>query len=198
MRWVVFDYGDVISKHTSGLPALARLLGTPLAGFDAVYWASRESYDNGRTDLDYWRAIGAAVGVDVDEELSGRLTELDVAGWLDVEPASADLLTDLSEAGVPMALLSNAPTTFARTAEQQPWTKHFRHLLFSADLGFVKPDARIWAALADRLDAEPDDLVFFDDRQVNIDGAVTAGLSGLLWRGADGARRELRELGLLS
>jgi len=177
---------------------LARLLGTPLTGFDAVYWASRESYDNGRTDLDYWRAIGAAVGVDVDEELSGRLTELDVAGWLDVEPASADLLTDLSEAGVPMALLSNAPTTFARTAEQQPWTKHFRHLLFSADLGFVKPDARIWAALADRLDAEPDDLVFFDDRQVNIDGAVTAGLSGLLWRGADGARRELRELGLLS
>lgn len=198
MRWIVFDYGEVISKPTGALPAMARLFGVPVEDFGAAYWAGREAYDEGQADLDYWRAIGAAVGVEVDEELSDRLTETDVAGWLEVEPAAADLLVELSDAEVPMALLSNAPGTFARTAEQQPWTKHFRHLLFSADLGFIKPYPRIWAELADRLDAEPGDLVFLDDRQVNIDGAEAAGLSGLLWRGAEGARADLRRLGVLS
>jgi putative hydrolase of the HAD superfamily len=198
MRWVVFDYGNVISKETAALPVLAGLLGVPEAGFDAVYWAGRETYDHGQADLDYWRALGAEVGAEVDQELSDRLTEVDVAGWLEVDPAAADLLTDLAEAGVPLALLSNAPVSFARIAEQQPWTKHFGHLVFSGDLGFIKPDPRIWAELADRLDAETGDLVFLDDRQVNIDGALAAGLTGLLWRGAEGARAELTRLGLLS
>lgn len=191
MRWVVFDYGEVISEPNGELPALAALLGVPVEDFSAGYWAARHDYDAGQPDLEYWRAVGAAVGVPVDEALARRLTELDVRGWLRPVPAVVELVAELASAGVPLALLSNAPVSMARTAERQPWTAHFRHLVFSGDLGVAKPDPRIFAALAERIGVEPADCVFFDDRQVNVDAAVAVGLRGVRWRGAAHAREVL-------
>lgn len=191
MRWVVFDYGEVISEPTGELPALAAMLGVPVVDFARGYWPAREAYDAGGSDLEYWRAVGAAVDVPVDPSLARRLTEVDVRGWLRPEPAVVELLAELESAGVPLALLSNAPVSFARVAEREPWTRHFRHLLFSGDVGVAKPDPRIFAALAERIGAEPADCVFFDDRQVNVDGAVAAGLRGVLWQGPAHARQVL-------
>ncbi|KAA2260103.1 HAD family phosphatase [Solihabitans fulvus] len=198
MRWLVFDYGEVISRRTEAVPALAARLGVDAEAFDASYWAARNPYDRGQADLDYWRAVAAPFGVTVDEGTSSELTDLDVAGWLYPEPATLELLADLDEAGVPLALLSNAPVSFGRVAERQPWTKHFRHLVFSGDLGVAKPDAEIWATLVERLGARPADCVFLDDRQENIDGALAAGLGGWLWADAADARTRLTQLSFLS
>ncbi|MFD1148237.1 HAD family hydrolase [Saccharothrix hoggarensis] len=191
MRWVVFDYGEVISEPTGELPSLAALLGAPVEEFARGYWGARDAYDRGQSDVDYWRAVGAAVGVPVDAALAARLTEVDTRGWLRVDPAVVALIEELAAGGVPLALLSNAPVSFARTAEREPWTRHFRHLVFSGDLGVAKPDPRIFTALAERIGVAPGDCVFFDDRQVNVDGAIAAGLSGVRWQGALHAREVL-------
>ncbi|MGM1058758.1 HAD family hydrolase [Saccharothrix sp. Mg75] len=191
MRWVVFDYGEVISRPTEALPELASLLGVPEEGFAAAYWAPRHDYDSGTPDLGYWRAVGARLGVGVDAELAARLTDVDVRGWLLPDPSVVALVEELAASGVPLALLSNAPASFARVAEREPWAAHFRHLVFSGDLGVAKPDRRIFTALVERLGAEPGDCVFFDDRQVNVDGANAAGLTGVLWRGSSHARSVL-------
>lgn len=192
MRWVVFDYGEVISKPTEELPTLASLLGVSVEAFSSGYWTARDAYDRGQSDLEYWRAVGAAVDVPVDAALAERLTEVDVRGWLRPEPAVVGLIEELASAGVPLALLSNAPVSFARTAEKQPWTRHFQHLVFSGDLGVAKPDPRIFTGLAELIGAAPGDCVFFDDRQANVDGAIAAGLSGVLWQGTSHARQVLR------
>jgi putative hydrolase of the HAD superfamily len=42
-----------------------------------------------------------------------------------------ELVREPASAGVPPALLPDAPVSLARTAEEQPWTRHFRHLVFS-------------------------------------------------------------------
>jgi putative hydrolase of the HAD superfamily len=191
VRWVVFDYGEVISQPSGALPELASLLGAPVEDFAAAYWEPRHDYDSGTPDLVYWRAVGARLGVEVDEALSARLTDVDVRGWLRPDPSVLELLADLASEGVPLALLSNASATFARVAEREPWTRHFRHLVFSGDLGVAKPDPRIFAALAERIGADPRDCVFFDDRQVNVDGANAAGLTGVLWQGSSHARSVL-------
>ena len=196
-RWVVFDYGEVISKRTGALPDLARTLGAATEAFEPAYWAERDAYDRGLPDTEYWRAVGARVGRKVDDATASRLTELDTHGWLRLDSDTVTLIDHLSAAGVPLALLSNAPSSFGRLVEGQSWSARFEHLMFSGDLGVAKPDGKIWAALLDRLAASPSDCVFLDDRKINVDGAIAAGLRGLLWTDAPSARARLVDFGLL-
>jgi putative hydrolase of the HAD superfamily len=194
MNWVVFDYGGVISKPTAALPELASIMGAPVPEFTAAYWANRSDYDAGAADRWFWESIATAVGVDgVDEALSARLTELDVEGWLDTEPATLELLAELNAAGVPLALLSNAPTSFGRVAERQEWARHFRQVIFSGDLGLRKPFPEIYAMLTARLGVSAAECFFVDDRQENVDGANAAGLRAARWTGAGAARNLLAD-----
>ncbi|HEY4453268.1 MAG TPA: HAD-IA family hydrolase [Pseudonocardiaceae bacterium] len=197
MRWVVFDFGQVIGLRTEAVPDLAARVGAPLAEFEAGYWAHRAEYDLVGDDLSYWRAVLDPVGIAVDAGFVAELTELDEAGWLRVDPGALALIVELFEAGVPLAILSNAPSSFGRAVAAQPWAKYFRTLLFSADLGVSKPDRAIYETLLDRIDAVAADCLFTDDRQANVDGAVAAGLRAERWQGADALRPFLVEFGVL-
>ncbi|WP_020669374.1 HAD-IA family hydrolase [Amycolatopsis nigrescens] len=191
MNWIVFDYGEVISTRTTALPSMAAALGVQQAAFEPRYWAHRDRYDRGCTDLEYWRAVGDDLGLAVDQSTSDTLTALDVEGWSHTSPESVELLAALAEAGASLALLSNAPSSFARFAERQDWAGHFRVRLFSGDVGIAKPDPEIFRTLVSRLGAEPADCLFFDDRQSNIDGARAAGLRAHRWLGVSTAEAAL-------
>lgn len=190
-NWIVFDYGEVICGRTAALPELAATMGVDAGDFESQYWAHREAYDRGASDLTYWTAIGATLGVSVDPSTSDALTEIDIAGWSRPDPAVLDLLTTLAEAGAALALLSNAPASFARFAERQDWAGHFRVRVFSGDVGVAKPDPEIFRLLLSRLDAGAEDCLFFDDRQSNIDGARAVGLRAHRWLGIETAHAAL-------
>ncbi|WP_434452215.1 HAD-IA family hydrolase [Lentzea sp. E54] len=190
MRWIVFDFGEVISQRNPALPALAARLGVSLESFEAAYW-DRDAYDRGCSDAEYWASIGSSLGLSFDSAAVRELTALDNAGWLD-DPVveTVTLIEDLAALGVPLALLSNAPVTFSRLAEKVPWAKHFKHLVFSGDLGYAKPDAAIWKHVETVIGSS--DVIFFDDRRPNVDGALAAGWDARLWTSALAARAELR------
>ncbi|MBB5154495.1 HAD family hydrolase [Saccharopolyspora phatthalungensis] len=196
LRWVVFDYGEVISRRTAALPAIAALLGVEPPEFERAYFAERTAYDWGLPDLEYWQAVAARLGKSVDAALSARLTRTDVAGWAETAPESLRLLEDLHHQGVTMAVLSNAPSSFGRAAEQETWARLFKHLIFSGDLSLAKPDAGIYRALLETIDAPAAECLFFDDRQENVDGARRVGLHAERWQGADAARGTLRSHGI--
>jgi putative hydrolase of the HAD superfamily len=183
--WLVFDYGGVISRHTQAIPAMAALVGTTVEAFEPGYWSERDPYDRGCPDIDYWRAVCAHVGVEVDHALSDELTRLDIDGWLPTDDKTVKLLGQLAGMGARLALLSNAPVSFGRAAERQPWAEHFTHLVFSGDLRLAKPDAEFYAALFGKLGARAADCLFVDDRQVNVDGALAVGMAAHLWTSAD-------------
>ncbi|GAB3287600.1 HAD family hydrolase [Parasphingorhabdus pacifica] len=196
MRWVVFDYGNVISRTTTALPKIAAALGAPVAEFEAVYSAERRAYDAGCTDLEFWRLVGGRLGVEIDEARAAEITAIDEAGWSELDPAALRLVDDLCGTHVRLALLSNAPSSFARSVEQRDWTRPFAQLVFSGDLRVVKPDEQIYRELLSRIAADPAECVFFDDRPENVTAAVRAGMHSHVWRGADEARTALRDHGL--
>jgi len=154
MRWIVFDFGEVISRRNPGIPGMASRLGVSVDEFESAYW-DRDAYDRGGSDAAYWELIGSRLGQSFDADAVLGMTALDNGGWLtDPVPETVALLDDLDSLGVPLALLSNAPVTFARLAEKESWAKHFRHLIFSGDLRSAKPDAAIWQHLISALDAD--------------------------------------------
>lgn len=114
-------------------------------------------------------------------------------------PGSVDLVRELHAAGVTQWGLTNwshelwphAPRLFPFLDEL------LDGVVVSGTEGLAKPDPRIYALVAERAGLPPDELVFFDDKQVNVHGAASAGLDAHLFTAAEDARQVLIGRGLL-
>jgi len=73
----------------------------------------------------------------------------------------------------------------------------FRPRLFSADLGVLKPDPRVYQIALNLMNSEPDETLFIDDDPKHVAGAQAMDLVTHHFRCAEILERELTTLGLL-
>jgi putative hydrolase of the HAD superfamily len=74
---------------------------------------------------------------------------------------------------------------------------YFDVALSSCYLGLRKPDAPIYRRALDILGRPPERILFIDDRAENVAGAVSVGMKGIQFLGADSLRPELVGLGVI-
>jgi putative hydrolase of the HAD superfamily len=186
-RVVVFDYGEVISLSPSDRDKaeLLSVAGVPDSEFWAPYWAHRDGLDGGSTSVrEYWKLVASDLGVEWTEARIHELWVADFTGWLSVDPATFDVVADLHDGGTRVALLSNAGFDFASPFRFSPMARFFERMFISAELSKVKPDADIYLEVARELGITPEQMVFIDNKQVNVDGAVALGITGHHFVGA--------------
>ncbi len=176
MTWLLCDYGEVLSlaqpiDERLGLVAAS---GCDESSFWSAYWEHRGAYDRADlTALQYWTRVLQRAP---DEKQFGELIERDVASWLHVNEVAVAAAGRAGQRGYRLALLSNAPIEIADAIDRLPALTAFEPRLFSCRLREVKPNPAIYLEILDRLQARPEEIVFFDDRQVNVDAALSAGI----------------------
>lgn len=185
-RVVVFDYGEVIS-HSPSDRARAELLEVAGVGAELFwdpYWAHRDGLDHGTSSIrEYWKLVAADIGVDWSESKIHELWVADFTGWLSVNTGTFDVLGDLHAGGTRIALLSNAGFDFASPFRFSPMAQFFERMFISAEMLKLKPNADIFLEVADELGITPAQMVFIDNKQVNVDGAEALGITGHLFVG---------------
>lgn len=179
MRTIVFDLGEVLVPSGGVLPPLAAELGVPAEQLAAAYWPGRLEYDLGGSAEAYWTGVLTALGRAPEPALLARICALDAAKWSVLPAGSRDLLAGLD--GSRLGVLSNAPAPLAAAVRAAEWSALVDVLVFSADIGLVKPDPAIYGR-ADALYATtPGDVVFFDDRAENVAAARAHGWDAHVW-----------------
>lgn len=194
---VVFDLGGVLVSPTDQVDHLAEALGVSPDEARDAYWA-RDAYDAGCSELDYWGPIFERFGVPLTPELAEDLGWYDARAWGRIRPEVLAILEELHEAGVHVAVLSNAPVKMAAVLEEAPWRSLYSELFVSGLLGMVKPHREIYDAVAEGLGVPAGRIHFIDDRQPNVDGAVAAGWNAELWTSDEDTREWLVGLGVLA
>ncbi|MBI5240611.1 MAG: HAD family phosphatase [Elusimicrobia bacterium] len=122
--------------------------------------------------------------------------------WCDhftLERRTAALLKKVARR-VPTYLLSNTHALhYDFIKSRYAFVKLVRGAALSHELGMRKPEARIFrAALRLARLRRPEQALFIDDLEVNVEGARRAGLRALRYRGPEDLARRLKELGLLA
>jgi epoxide hydrolase-like predicted phosphatase len=78
-------------------------------------------------------------------------------------------------------ILSNSMHGARRVEEERfGFSEMFDVIVYSHEIGLVKPDPRAYQVLLDQLGAPPDQVIFIDDRQDNVDAAARLGMHGVL------------------
>ena len=163
-----------------------------------------------------WRAWLASPAVRAHE--SGQLSEMEFAKQVVAEfdldiapeayliefrdwiigpfPGALDLLSHTKER-YQTALLSNIGSAHWPKIEAMDLLPRVHHAFPSFKLGAVKPDQEYFQRALNAMNISPDEAIFFDDNQINCDGALRFGIAAYCTRGVEETRGKLVELGLL-
>jgi putative hydrolase of the HAD superfamily len=194
-RVVVFDYGEVISRSPSvaSRAALEAVAGVDPKLFRVSYDAHRDGLDRGTTSIrDYWKLIAADTGAEWSEARIHELWVADFTGWISIDVEVFEIIADLHAGGTRIALLSNAGFDFASGFRYSPVARFFERIFVSAEMLKLKPEADIYLEVAHELGITCAEMVFIDNKQVNVAGAVSLGITGHHFVGAAGLRRFLQ------
>jgi putative hydrolase of the HAD superfamily len=75
--------------------------------------------------------------------------------------------------------------------------RYFQIALSSCYVGLRKPGLPIYRRALDILGSEPHRILFIDDREENVAGALAVGMRGIRFTGDDALRREFLSLGVI-
>ncbi len=191
-RGVLFDlYGTLVRpfrrrEHLLAVAQCAQILGVPP---DALQQAFNLDYQRRiRGELkSAWeslapmaRALGAqpsTAALSAAQEILDRFVE----EGLEPLPQAIPLLEDLRRGGIAIGLCSNCsgevPTRFMRG----PLGPFFEAPVFSSEVGFVKPNPRIYEAALAGLGLRPEEVLYVGDGSDNeLSGAAACGMRAVL------------------
>lgn len=154
--------------------------------FEQAYRRYRESYSLSMGPRDYFTALIRAAGISPTPELIADLQEADTRLCSTAGDAESQLLNHLHAIGQPYAIFSNAPLPIGRAVEAQTWSQQALVTSFSPMLRFTKPHQGAFRRFEQAVSAagmSREDIIYFDDRQDNVDTALTRGWQAHLWRG---------------
>lgn len=189
---VIFDYGNVLceSQPAADTQAMASILNLPPSQFTELYWRSRVEYDAGSLDPSaYWNTLAEARTL--TPEQIAQLIEIDSRSWSHPAPAMPRWANDIRDAGVRTAILSNMPVAVRDYILDRSWLPRFDALTFSCDVGVCKPELEIYHDCLKKLNADPSEALFLDDREPNVRAAESLGLHAVLFTDASKAAQEI-------
>ncbi|MDI1435150.1 HAD family hydrolase [Polyangium sorediatum] len=108
--------------------------------------------------------------------------------WRRPIPGMLELAEDLSDAGVPVGIISNSEGRLAELVAELGWDDRFLVIADSGRLGMDKPGREIFTWTAERLGRPLDRVVHVGDSlAADVEGALGAGLRAV-WFGGDPKR----------
>jgi putative hydrolase of the HAD superfamily len=201
-RLVIVDYGEVISLSQSAADreTIAGLAGADGDGDSEAFWrayhAHRDGLDQGSGGVAaYWQAIAADLGEDWDDARIHELWAADFRSWLSINPDTVEVLADLKAGGTRLVLLSNAGPDYGSYFRHGPLGDFFAACYVSGELNLLKPDSAIYRHVLADQGVSAAVAVFIDNRESNVRGAETVGITGHVFTGAPGLRGFLTSLG---
>jgi putative hydrolase of the HAD superfamily len=195
LRAVIFDYGMVLTdaQDAKAHATLMRLTGLPLEQFEALYWADRHAYDEGKlTGLAFWQKFVEQAGLKPAPALVAELNLWDARMWTTQNPAMLTWQLELKQSGFLTGILSNMGDNVLDNMKREfDWLPRFDALVWSYQLRMAKPDPAIYRYILNQLGVQPEEALFLDDKQVNIDAALALGMQAIQFSTVDELRADL-------
>lgn len=199
---LIFDFGNVIAffDYTRIGAILGRGLGLNGQEFldrarDAGFTPLLQAYESGTlTSEAFAKEVCGLMGLDLPHSEFASAWE-DIF-WLN-EPVAA-LVSELNARGYRLVLGSNTNEMHAKfyTRAFADALSPFDALVLSHEVGHIKPRSEFYLACAKAAGADPGDCVFIDDMPENVEGAIAAGLRGLLFVNVETLRGDLLREGV--
>ncbi|MGB7875357.1 MAG: HAD family phosphatase [Anaerolineales bacterium] len=195
IRAVFFDFGGVIGRTEYQAPRqhLAERLGMEYEDVVKIVFQSPSSDRAGIGKIsaeEHWTEVTKRLRRPVsetetirDEFFAGDVIDREIVEYL------RSLRPDYY-----VGLISNAWPDLRDYIIEQKFEDAFDHMVISAEVGVMKPEARIYQIALEQAGVSPNEAVFVDDFYENIEGCQEVGMHGIHFQSPQQAMGELKQM----
>ena len=184
IKHLIFDMGNVLMRYDPEVPLREYVTSEEARDlirkelFQGPEWVER---DRGTISIEeMYESVAKRIPEQYHEELKKC-----VYGWdICMEPLekSVKLCEDARKWGYRTYVLSNAAADeFYRYFPKFSPLEAFDGVMISSDVHLIKPDVRIYECLLEKYHLNPEECLFFDDREDNVEGARKAGMQAMVF-----------------
>jgi putative hydrolase of the HAD superfamily len=200
LRAVIFDYGMVLTgpPDSDAHNEMIRITGLTPELFENLYWADRHAYDEGKlSGVAFWQKFLRDAELDLGPEAFAELNLQDARMWTTQNPVMVAWQARLRQHGLRTAILSNMGDSVLESIKREfQWIENFDVLVWSYQLRLAKPDPEIYLYALQRLGTRPDETLFLDDKEINIEAAHDLGIRAIQFSTVERLRHDLINAGL--
>jgi putative hydrolase of the HAD superfamily len=196
MSGIIFDFGGVFTKTHPRDVILHRCedqLGLPRGALLGLLFVGEQWWLMSTGSIsadDYWQRICDALGGQVPAALEPF--KHNPFAYEELNGTMVALVRRLHRR-FRIGLLSNATPYLEVLIEQNGLAYRFDTLVNSARVGLRKPDPEIYRLTVARLELEPQQCLFVDDKERNTEVAQALGMKAVVFRSAANLERQLRD-----
>ena len=108
-----------------------------------------------------------------------------------------DIIKSLKRNGYRIAILSNdSKEMSAERRQKYQFDSIFNDVIISSEHGVIKPSPEIYRIALKRMQSLPENCIFVDDRQENLNTAAEMGIHTILFQNAEQLKNEMFRLGV--
>jgi len=194
IRVVFFDAGGVLhTSNTEQATDLKQELGLTDDQLSVIYSEYLPLLGKGLiTEDELWVSAHKRFGIRLvkpHEKLFTRTFETSLKKMTGMY----ELVESLKSLGLKVALLTNVSPQYAEVLEKAGHYQPFDTRILSFEVGAWKPEQQIFKIALDTLEVQPEESLFIDDTDVNVQAAKKLGLHGIVFKNTKQLKLELRK-----
>lgn len=194
IKCIIFDWGGVLIDNPKEelLEYCASYLKTDKETLEKEFREYSAKFQKGEISEDeVWSGVCIKLNIKKpDESLWKRAVEEVFRNREEV----FNLVKSLKEKGYKVGFLSNTEVPAMEYFLEKKYDHYFDAVLFSCTEGRAKPEKEIYLTITEKLQVEPHEIVFIDDKEEFIEGAEKAGLNGIVFKTIEQIKERLRKL----
>ena len=200
---VLFDLGNVLVRFDWDIAIgrlkpylstnLSHLLETHTQAFEDLFHEPGIALESGRIDFDeFYEITSDRLAITIEKKEFRRI-------WCDIFQANEEMVIlgqDLSKRYGTWLVSNTSEAHYEWIINKFPQILFYRGAGLSYELGVMKPSAQYYSRIITKFGIKPSLSVFIDDLQENVDGAIKAGMVGIVFNDKKQLAVELERLGI--
>jgi epoxide hydrolase-like predicted phosphatase len=193
-KTIFFDWGGVIANDPGDefLGELLTRVGATEGQTRDIFKSYMKDFMKGTiSEVDYWQALRVKYNLVIEDSISDEFKK-----WkgLAANQQVLELVRRSKEQGLKTAVFSNVIEPTYNVIDQAGYYDLFDDVIASCKVGLVKPEMEIYSLALERLGARPEESIFIDDKQSNLEPANALGVTTVLAVSAEQIIHDVHDL----
>ena len=191
---LVFDFGGVIIKSDKAL--FYDFIQQAFQVDDESLVKMREQFLSARSanipENIFWRRLAQDMDISLPETWEAQYDAMVLHSFNEV-PGMRDLIKSYKMQGFQVALFSNVQAYHAAFLRKLGYYDDFSPVILSYKIGYDKPSLEAYLTMLSQIKADPENCIFIDDKQENVDAALALGIDAILFLNLEQIKEELHQ-----